>query len=337
MSLIKRLSLILLIIFMSIFVISFILPSTVKVERKIVISASSELVFKQVNELKNWKNWTVWAEKDSTIYGIPRSYSNPSNGVGATFNWKSTNDEVGEGKLKITKSQPLEVIEATLDFDAGEALSYWNFQEKDDLIEVTWGINIDLGINPLSKWFGLFMKDDLAADVEKGLQKLKTYTENLPQINSGVVTKKFIDKPQWFLSIRDTVDGSEIGTIHSKLFSEISLFMENNKISDDLSPLVIYYSWSDTLVDLEAGILLKDSIQITSNRVKLNKIRVGNVVTATHYGSYDRIPETYFSINEWMRKNEVQVIGAPYEIYIVDPSLEQNPDKWVTEIYFPIK
>lgn len=337
MSLIKRFLLIFLVVIIFLVGFSFLLPSTVKVERKVNIEASSEIIFNQINELKNWRNWTVWAEKDSSIYLNPSAYSNPSMGVGATFNWKSEHDEVGEGKLNIIKSQPFDVIEAMFDFGGSDALSYWNFQQKEDLIAVTWGINLDLGFNPISKWFGLFMEEDLAKDIEKGLEKLKKYSENLPKINSGIVTKQFIDKPQWFLSIRDTVDGNEIGLIHSKLFSEIGLFMEKNKISDDLPPLVIYHFWSDTLVDVEAGLLLTDSTELSSSRIKLNKINVGNVVSATHYGSYERIPETYFSINEWMRKNEVQVIGPPWEIYVVDPSIEQNQDKWVTEIYFPIK
>ena len=337
MRFLKRVLLIILIVIICLVIFSFLLPSTVKVERKVNIEASSELIFKQINELKNWKNWTVWAEKDSSIYLNLSAYSKPSEGVGATFKWESENDEVGEGQLKIIKSQPFETIEAMLDFGSGDALSYWNFQQKEDLIEVTWGINLDLGFNPISKWFGLFMEDYLASDIEKGLEKLKKYSENLPRINSGIVTKQFIDKPQWFLSIRDTVDGSEIGLIHSKLFSEIGLFMEQNNIVDDLPPLVIYHFWSDTLVDVEAGLLLSDSTGLTNNRIKLNKISAGNVVTATHYGSYERIPETYFSINEWMRKNEVQVIGPPWEVYVIDPSIEQNQDKWVTEIYFPIK
>lgn len=337
MSFLKRFSVVILSVIIFLVILSFVLPSNVKVERKILIKVSSELVFNQINELKNWRNWTIWAEKDSSIYLNPSAYSNPSMGVGATFNWKSEHDEVGEGKLKIIKSQPFDVIEAMLDFGGSDALSYWSFQQKEDLIEVTWGINIDLGFNPISKWFGLFMEDYLAVDIEKGLEKLKKYSENLPRINSSIVTKQFIDKPQWFLSIRDTVDGSEIGLIHSKLFSEIGLFMEKNNISDDLPPMVIYHSWTDTLVDVEAGLLLSDSTGLTNNRIKLNKINAGNVVTATHYGSYERIPETYFSINEWMRKNEVQVVGPPWEVYVIDPSIEQNQDKWVTEIYFPIK
>ncbi|MCB0380489.1 MAG: SRPBCC family protein [Flavobacteriales bacterium] len=336
MSFLKRFSLVFLGFILLLFFFSFFLPSALKIERKIAIDASADMVFHQVDELKNWKNWSVWAEKDASIYTKKDNFSVPSSGVGATFSWASEDDGVGEGTMKITKSQPFDLVELSLDFGTGDVLSYWNFQQKEDVVEVTWGINFDFGFNPISKWFGLFLEDELAEDLEKGLQKLKSFTENLPKINSGIVTQQKIEKPLWFLSIRELVDGRAIATIHSKLFSEIGMYMEKNKISDDLPPLVIYHSWTDTLVDIEAGLLLEDSIGVNSSRIKLNKIKPGNVVMATHYGAYDRIPETYFSINEWMRKNEVQVIGAPWELYIVDPSIEQNPDKWVTEIYFPI-
>ena len=69
----------------------------------------------------------------------------------------------------------------------------------------------------------------------------------------------------------------------------------------------------------------------------MNKIIQTNVVTAVHYGPYDRLPETYFGINEWMRKNKVVVTGPPWESYITDPAIEPNPEKWKTAVYFPIE
>lgn len=337
MNIFKRILVVVFAFLLLLMLFSFFLPSSLKVERKISIDASSELVFKQIDELKNWKNWTVWAKKDSTIYTHLSSYSKVSSGVGATFKWQSDNDEVGEGNMKITKSQPNELVELELNFGEGEALSYWYFQEKDNLVEVTWGINLNFGFNPFAKWFGLFAEDYLVPDIEQGLDNLRKLCENLPKISSGLATQQIIEQPQWFLAIREKINGAEAENIHSKLFNEVNEYLIKNSIPSDLPPIVIYHFWTDTLVDIEAGLLIKDSVFVEDNRIKLNKINPGKVVTATHYGGYDRIPETYFSINEWMRRNEVEVVGPPWEIYVVDPSLEQNPMKWITEIYFPIK
>jgi len=337
MNIVKRLLIVVIAFLLFLVLFSFLLPSSLKLERKILIDATPELIFKQVDELKNWKNWATWAEKDSSIYNHLSSYSTTSSGVGATFKWNSKNDEIGEGQMKTVKSNPNNLIELELNFGNTEALNYWSFQEKNGLIEVTWGMNLNFGFNPSAKWFGLFAEDYIVPDMEYGLEKLKVFCENLPKINSGVVSQQVIKDVQWFVAIREKVSGIEAETIHSKLFNEISEYLSKKAVATDLPAVVVYHFWSDSLVDIEAGLLVKDSLFIEDSRIKLNKINTGKVITATHYGGYDRIPETYFSINEWIRRNEVQVTGAPWEIYVVDPSLEQNSTKWITEIYFPIQ
>lgn len=337
MNIFKRLLIIVSVFIVLLVIISFFLPTTLKIEKSITIETTNELVFNQVNELKNWRNWSAWAEKDSTIYTQLNNYSTPSNDVNATFNWKSNDDELGEGSVKIIKSLPHELIELEMNFDETEALSYWYFKPNENVVEVTFGINLNFGFNPFAKWFGLFAENYIAPDIEKGLKNLKSFSENLPKISSGLASQKEITEPQWFVGIREKIDGNKTENLHAKLFLEVNEFLNKQHIDSDLPPIVIYHFWSDSVVDIEAGLLLKDSIFFEDNRIKLNKIKPGKVVTANHYGAYDRIPETYFSINEWMRRNEVQVIGPPWEIYVVDPSVEQNPVKWITEIYFPIK
>ena len=94
MSNLKRVVLILLLFSAILIVISMFLPSSFQMQRSIVIDADKELIFKQVNDLKNWKNWSPWGLKDETIYKVEEAYSNPSNGVGASFEWDSDNDDV---------------------------------------------------------------------------------------------------------------------------------------------------------------------------------------------------------------------------------------------------
>lgn len=317
--------------------ISFFLPSTVKFERKITADASEEIVYNQVNNLKNWKNWSAWALRDTSIFSNLSAYSVKSEGVGATFSWKSDDDELDKGKIKITKSIPFKTVELEMLFGFTEAMSYWNIQPYGKQIEITWGINVNLGFNPFSKWSGMFLEDAFVSDIESGLENLKNYAQEYPIINSGLASKRTNNILQWFISVRDSVRGKKINTIHTKLLNEVEQYVKSDSNVVVLYPIVVYHYWSDTMIDIEAGILIKDSIFTNSSRVKLNHIPKGNVITATHYGAYERMPETYFSINEWMRKNKAEITGAPWEIYKVDPSVEQNPSKWVTEIYFPIK
>ncbi len=317
-------------------IISLFLPSNFKVERKIIVNADLKQIYNQVNDLKNWKNWSPWAVKDSSVYLIDNNYSNPSSGKGATFVWKSDNDELGEGKMEIVNSEKNELVEYVVDFGVGVIESAFALTELDDGVEVVWSMNMEFGFNPISKFMGLFMEDYVASDYELGLKRLKLFAEELPKINSVKVEKTQINQ-QWFLSIRDTIDPMEMNNIHGKMYSQINVFMDEKDIEMEDSPLVIYHFWSDSIIDIEAGIPIRDSIFIEDKAIKLNKINSGNVVTAIHYGPYERLIETYNGINEWMRRNEVFVTGPPWEKYITDPATEPNPDKWQTGIYFPVE
>lgn len=337
MNYLRRLLIIIIGLFGVVFLISFFLPSSFQYQSSIRVKANQEIVFNQVNDLKKWKEWSSWASIDPSIYNNPNAFSGNSKGIGAKFSWESDNDEIGQGYLEITNTTPNQFVEYVCDFGMGESIGVMNFNETPEGVEVVWGFSMDFGFNPFAKIFGLFMEDYIAPDYQKGLKKLKTYVENLPQINSGKVQVEKLNKPQWFLSIRDTVNQMQMSNIHGKLYNEINKFMDEQGIQSSLPPLVIYHYWSDTLVDIEAGIQIIDSIKINHTRIELNKIDTGKIVSASHFGPYERLPETYFSINEWMRKNEVEILGPPWEIYETDPASESNPEKWETKICFPIK
>ena len=337
MNYLKRITLIIILIILIGLVISMFLPSSLHLERKIIINADKELIFEQVNDLKNWKNWSSWALKDSMIFNKKYAFSTPSSGIGAKFNWDSKNDEVGLGKIEIIQSNTYKSIENLLTINSNQFKGTWLFNDLENGVEVVCGIDIDFGFNPIDKFYGLFMEDEVSQDYELGLQRLRSFTENLPKIHRVEVKKEKIEKDQWFLSIRDTISPIAMNNIHGKILAKINLFMDKKEIESSATPIVIYHFWSDTLIDIEVGVPVKDSTIIGNNEIKLNKIKSGNVVTAIHYGPYDRLPETYFGINEWMRKNSVVVTGPPWESYLTDPATESNPEKWQTAIFFPIE
>ena len=60
-----------------------------QVEETKVITAPVEMVFQEVNELKNWENWEPWsAEANDMII----EYGAKTSGDSATYSWKSERD-----------------------------------------------------------------------------------------------------------------------------------------------------------------------------------------------------------------------------------------------------
>jgi hypothetical protein len=158
------------------FIIGMFLPSEVHIKRSLLIPASSEVVFNEVNDLRKWKEWSPWYEMDPNM---EITYEGFLMGEGASYSWES--EVLGDGKLTITESHPNQYIATDMHFmEQGTAMGYYRFESVEDGTLVTWGIETDMGNNPFSKYMGLLMDDMVGDDFEKGLQNLKTHVENLP-------------------------------------------------------------------------------------------------------------------------------------------------------------
>src|SRR5689334_11953289 len=87
-------------------------PNEFQVSRSATLPGSADVVFAQVNDFKNWKAWSPWADRDpnqkTTMEGAPA-------GVGSTYAWEG-NDQVGAGRMTITESQPNSLVKIDLQF-----------------------------------------------------------------------------------------------------------------------------------------------------------------------------------------------------------------------------
>lgn len=155
--------------------VSFLLPSTIKVKRSVLVSAPIDRVFDQVNDLRNWEKWAPWKRMDPTMV---MSFSNPPVGQNAFYKWESQNKHMGNGTLTLTRVVTNEEIITAIDFGNGEnGSSKFNFAHKGDQIEVTWSLEDNLGWWPWSKYFGLMMRSALKKQFDNGLTALKFYAE----------------------------------------------------------------------------------------------------------------------------------------------------------------
>ncbi len=159
--------------------IGFFLPGTTHIVRSTEINAPVAAVFNQVNELKNWYDWSPWAKLDPNTKW---EYSQPSAGLGAYYNWKSEARNVGNGKLTVTDIKPNENIRCKMDFDGmGSSNSGFKFISKDSThTQVDWSFDTDHGMNPFMRWLGFVVMDKaIAGDYERGLANLKTVVERI--------------------------------------------------------------------------------------------------------------------------------------------------------------
>lgn len=148
-------------------------PTDFRITRSAAIPASAADIFEEVNDFHRWNAWSPWARMDPTA---KNTFEGAASGEGAKFRWAG-NNQVGEGRMTIMESRPVELIRIKLEFlkpfQATNAAEF-TFKPSGDQTVVTWSMS---GKNSfVSKAFVLVMNCDkmIGGQFEKGLENLKS-------------------------------------------------------------------------------------------------------------------------------------------------------------------
>lgn len=155
------------------------IPGEFSVERSAAIAAPPEAVFKHVNNLKKWDDWSPWAKRDPNSKS---AYEGPEEGPGAIFKWDG-NEEVGKGQMTIVESNPSERIAIKLEFERpfpGTSDVGFAFKPDGDGTNVTWSLSGEQGFveRAIMLVMGLDMDEMIGKEYETGLASLKRIVES---------------------------------------------------------------------------------------------------------------------------------------------------------------
>jgi uncharacterized protein YndB with AHSA1/START domain len=150
-------------------------PSTLRLQRSVVIDAHPDKVFALINDLHRWPDWNQDGD-DSTV---TRTFSGPDSGVGAESQWDSRG-KAGKGSMLITESQPFSRIVVKADFVrpfGSHNLNEFALEPAGASTRVTWswqGQNLYF-----MKLMGVFVNMDrmIGQHFEDSLAKLKSLAE----------------------------------------------------------------------------------------------------------------------------------------------------------------
>jgi uncharacterized protein YndB with AHSA1/START domain len=151
-------------------------PDTFRIQRAASIQASPDKIFPLINDFRNWSSWSPWEKMDPAL---KRTYSGPSSGQGAVYEWEG-NKKVGKGRMEIKDAPPPSRVTIKLDFQKpfeAHNTAEFTLTPKGGTTDVTWamhGPNLFIG-----KVMSLFFDMDrmVGKDFETGLANLKTIAE----------------------------------------------------------------------------------------------------------------------------------------------------------------
>ncbi|KQO28400.1 polyketide cyclase [Flavobacterium sp. Leaf82] len=179
MEIIKKILIIIILVFAIVLIGAYFMPKTYSIEREITINKSVDSVFNYVKYLKNQNEFSVWANIDPKMKS---TYKGTDGNVGSISAWESDVKEVGVGEQEITKIIDNKRIDFALRFKKPMEDTADGFMSTEAVTanqtKVKWGIN---GVIPYPMNIMLpMMKLDqmIGNDLQKGLENLKNKMEN---------------------------------------------------------------------------------------------------------------------------------------------------------------
>lgn len=147
---------------------------------------------------------------------------------------------------------------------------------------------------------------------------------------------------QPYAAIRTYGCMDEWDKVNARLF-EVAAWLAERNIPLAGPPVYRYWKvWdNDTQFDLEVGWLV-DCEFVPDERVHAGEIPSGRYLATSHHGHPDRISETFSSMLEWADQHDIEpatrhggeqaVWDGWFELYMTDPRIEPDLNKWRTDL-----
>ncbi|MBM7063283.1 SRPBCC family protein [Pseudomonas sp. UL073] len=150
-------------------------PESFHIERSTLIQAPPAEVFAQINDFRQWHQWSPFARDPN----MRVDYEGAASGTGAVYRWAG-NKEVGEGNATITESRPQQLVRMQLEFlkpFRASSVAEFHLQPEGNGTRVVWGL--DGRNNFFAKAMGLVCDPDkmVGGAFEQGLQQLRARVE----------------------------------------------------------------------------------------------------------------------------------------------------------------
>ncbi len=310
------------------------LPSSRHMEGRLQINAPARVIFAQVNNLKNWEKWSPFQQEDTAMVS---EYSGPESGVGAKTSWISKVN--GNGSMVITYTMPDDTLKTELIFmgdSSSKAYSDWYFTTTLEGTEVTWTTDIQGLGYPVGRLFGLIMPSMMNKAFMQGLTNLKSLCESMaPDAKTGEVERLIVD-PRTVIVLEDSAMAVDMGPKIGEMLGKLMGLVKQKGIKMAGAPFGIYPEWNPNgLNHFKVAIPFTGSVKL-SGEASIESFPEQEMVVVSHFGAPETTGDAYSKIGAYAAAKEIKLGMPAWEDWITDPSVEKDPLKLETKIYFPI-
>lgn len=313
------------------------------IEIEINIDAEAELVYQELLQVENWKEWDAFNEIDNNLIS---SSLLDTPFIGSTYEWSSKHPIVGNGRRVVQHIQENTAVQFELELEDWpySAIDKFNIDPVARHIVLTRryeGKKTPFYLNFLN----LFTEPIIKVNLNKDLENFKTYIENLePEEETEVEEEPFDENFNPFnleitsfegfqyIGITKNCTQEELASTLSNLLTELSIYLDIfdgiKAISD---PITIFNQRNGNQLIIKAAIPVEGNA-IESGDIKVGQLPPSEVIQGIYYGAYENAAEIYLAIQEYAAQQNLELTANPWEVYTSSASGETK-----AVIYYPIK
>ncbi|MCB9359789.1 MAG: GyrI-like domain-containing protein [Flavobacteriales bacterium] len=342
MKFIKKIVIVIIALIVIYMVLGLVGPSNYKITRSIKIAAPIDVVFNQTSIYTNWDAWSPWAKLDANA---KYSIENDNQEVGAAMSWVGDPESVGTGGMVTSEIEKNKKFYYDLTFvSPWEMVSHggFNYTQDGDSILLEWFDSGEFEFMTRPMMLFMDLEAELAPDFEKGLANIKKICESSETSDTSIEISEFEvnSSPILYIALSSPLNGDSIAAKLGMAYGEIMTFIETNNLNMEGAPLAITtkFSMEKMFWDFKAAISVVENLDEinVSGRIEKGTSYQGKTIKAVHIGAYSESANTYYAIEEYLKKNNLEQNGEPWEEYIDDP-MEVKEEELRTFIYYPIK
>lgn len=307
------------------------------VERSKIINSPKSSIYNYVNDYKNWKDWNSLAVDDSLI---EIKLSQNTIGKGSICSWTG---EQGGGDIQTINLKEGDSIFQQMNFNGNKADVVMRFKDTLGGTKVSWKAKGEMGFlfkvlstfnGGAEKIFNSIFEKSLANLDKKLDYEINTYSVKVNGLSNYPET--------FYLAQTFTSEFSKVGKNSEIVFSKITNFCKNNNLKISGKPFVIYHTYDTTneLTKLSICIPIQYPIFIVEGSdISSETLKPFQAVKTTLMGDYSHNRKALDKTKEYLRSKYLtaDTSFSHLEIYSTSKNDINNPSKWVTEIYHPIK
>jgi len=300
----------------------FLIPNTLEVTRSTTVERPRAAVFAMMNDLRIAKEWSPYYAIDPDA---EYSFSGES-GQGQTMNWSSNLRQGGRGRMSIVTSIENEEVESLLEIiDRARLNSRLTLARAEGGTVAEWTITArctDGWINVPCRYMNLILRGEVERQLDNGLARLKTLTEQLPDVDFEGLNPQFSTvEPQNFVysAVETAADNQvEVDRAEAVGIAQVRGFMGEYDLTQagPLVRVVTDYNAQENRLAFRVGYPFSGPTPLTVVGVQLGQTPSGEAMHVLVEGSREQVRTAYLQMNAYLQAHRIPLRenGLPWEV-----------------------